>query len=206
MNVEKASKLRRRLPRREGASISVIKNTLHKRALKEHGDRRRSMTYLEGPTGIAFGPDEVARRRSCGLCQGAREAGRSRPRSSTARCIDAGRNQEAGAAASARGAAGPVHGRTSLPACRPSLAVLTGSAAPHGGRARAPSGKEAGVAPADNARAAPREPPCRRIANVEGVRPRISRSSDARRYDDARAVGACEEARGQVRRHGGRAR
>lgn len=58
MNVEQASKMRRRL-RDAKVEYRVAKNTLTKRALKEQGIAALD-TYLEGPTGIAFGSDEVS--------------------------------------------------------------------------------------------------------------------------------------------------
>ncbi|MGH7681441.1 MAG: 50S ribosomal protein L10 [Candidatus Eiseniibacteriota bacterium] len=58
MNVELASKMRRRL-RDAKVEYRVAKNTLTKRALKESGIPSLD-SYLEGPTGIAFGPDEVS--------------------------------------------------------------------------------------------------------------------------------------------------
>ena len=58
MNVEMASKMRRRL-RDANVEFKVAKNTLTKRALKDHGVTSLD-GYLEGPTGIAFGPDEVS--------------------------------------------------------------------------------------------------------------------------------------------------
>jgi len=58
MNVELASKMRRKL-RDAKVEYVVAKNTLTKRALKEQGIPSLD-TYLEGPTGIAFGTDEVS--------------------------------------------------------------------------------------------------------------------------------------------------
>jgi len=58
MNVELATKMRRRL-REARVEYRVAKNTLTKRALKAHGVSSLD-SYLEGPTGIAFGPDEVS--------------------------------------------------------------------------------------------------------------------------------------------------
>lgn len=58
MNVEQASKMRRRL-RDAKVEYRVAKNTLTKRALKEQGIPALDV-YLEGPTGIAFGSDEVS--------------------------------------------------------------------------------------------------------------------------------------------------
>ena len=57
MNVEMASKMRRRL-RDANVEFKVAKNTLTKRALQEHGVESLH-PYLEGPTGIAFGADEI---------------------------------------------------------------------------------------------------------------------------------------------------
>lgn len=58
MNVELATKMRRRL-REAKVEYRVAKNTLTKRALKAHGVESLH-PYLEGPTGIAFGTDEVS--------------------------------------------------------------------------------------------------------------------------------------------------
>jgi large subunit ribosomal protein L10 len=58
MNVELVSRMRRKL-RDAKVEYRVSKNTLTKRALKEHGVRDLDR-YLEGPTGIAFGADEVS--------------------------------------------------------------------------------------------------------------------------------------------------
>lgn len=58
MNVELATKMRRRL-REARVEYRVAKNTLTKRALKAQGVSSLD-SYLEGPTGIAFGPDEVS--------------------------------------------------------------------------------------------------------------------------------------------------
>lgn len=58
MSVDLVSKMRRRL-RDAKVEFRVAKNTLTKRALREHGVESLD-TYLEGPTGIAFGTDEVA--------------------------------------------------------------------------------------------------------------------------------------------------
>jgi len=58
MNVELATKMRRRL-REAKVEYRVAKNTLTKLALKAHGMEGLN-SYLEGPTGIAFGPDEVS--------------------------------------------------------------------------------------------------------------------------------------------------
>jgi large subunit ribosomal protein L10 len=58
MNVEMASKMRRRL-RDANVEFRVAKNTLTKRALKEHGVESLH-PYLGGPTGIAFGADEIS--------------------------------------------------------------------------------------------------------------------------------------------------
>jgi large subunit ribosomal protein L10 len=57
MNVELATKMRRRL-RDAKVEYVVAKNTLTKLALKKHGVDSLDQ-YLEGPTGIAFGADEV---------------------------------------------------------------------------------------------------------------------------------------------------
>jgi large subunit ribosomal protein L10 len=57
MNVELASKMRRKL-REAKVDYRVAKNTLTKLALHEHGVTGLD-PYLEGPTGIAFGSDEV---------------------------------------------------------------------------------------------------------------------------------------------------
>lgn len=57
MNVDLATKMRRRL-RDANVEYRVAKNTLTKRALKAHGVEALDK-YLEGPTGIAFGSDEV---------------------------------------------------------------------------------------------------------------------------------------------------
>ena len=57
MNVELASKMRRKL-REAKVDYRVAKNTLTKLALHEHGVTGLD-PYLEGPTGIAFGTDEV---------------------------------------------------------------------------------------------------------------------------------------------------
>jgi large subunit ribosomal protein L10 len=58
MNVELVSRMRRKL-RDAKIEFRVAKNTLTKRALKEYGVTSLD-SYLEGPTGIAFGPDEVS--------------------------------------------------------------------------------------------------------------------------------------------------
>src|SRR5512138_1486634 len=58
MNVDLATKMRRRL-REAKVEYRVAKNTLTKRALRAHGVEALDK-YLEGPTGIAFGPDEVS--------------------------------------------------------------------------------------------------------------------------------------------------
>ena len=58
MNVEMASKMRRRL-RDANVEFRVAKNTLTKRALKDYGVESLH-PYLEGPTGIAFGADEIS--------------------------------------------------------------------------------------------------------------------------------------------------
>ena len=57
MNVELVSKMRRKL-REAKVDYRVAKNTLTRRALHEHGVTGLD-PYLEGPTGIAFGTDEV---------------------------------------------------------------------------------------------------------------------------------------------------
>ena len=57
MNVELVSRMRRKL-RDAKVDYRVAKNTLTKRALHEHGVTGLD-PYLEGPTGIAFGTDEV---------------------------------------------------------------------------------------------------------------------------------------------------
>jgi large subunit ribosomal protein L10 len=58
MNVEMVSKMRRRL-RDVNVEFRVVKNTLTKRAFDQSGVRGLD-AYLEGPTGIAFGTDEVS--------------------------------------------------------------------------------------------------------------------------------------------------
>lgn len=58
MNVELVSKMRRKL-RDAKVEYVVAKNTLTKRALKDYGVDSLD-SYLEGPTGIAFGLDEVS--------------------------------------------------------------------------------------------------------------------------------------------------
>ncbi len=58
MNVELVSKMRRRL-RDAKVEYLVEKNTLAKRAFAERGVKGLD-PYLEGPTGIAFGSDEIA--------------------------------------------------------------------------------------------------------------------------------------------------
>jgi large subunit ribosomal protein L10 len=58
MNVDLATKMRRKL-RDAKVEYRVAKNTLTKRALRAHGVESLD-PYLEGPTGIAFGPDEVS--------------------------------------------------------------------------------------------------------------------------------------------------
>ena len=58
MNVDLVSRMRRKL-RDAKVEYRVAKNTLTKRALKDHGVTSLD-SYLEGPTGIAFGPDEVS--------------------------------------------------------------------------------------------------------------------------------------------------
>jgi len=58
MSVDLVSKMRRRL-RDAKVEFRVAKNTLTRRALREHGVESLD-SYLEGPTGIAFGTDEVA--------------------------------------------------------------------------------------------------------------------------------------------------
>jgi large subunit ribosomal protein L10 len=57
MNVELVSRMRRKL-RDANVDYRVAKNTLTKLALHEHGVTGLD-PYLEGPTGIAFGADEV---------------------------------------------------------------------------------------------------------------------------------------------------
>lgn len=57
MNVELATKMRRKL-RDAKVEYVVAKNTLAKRALRAHGVDALD-SFLEGPTGIAFGSDEV---------------------------------------------------------------------------------------------------------------------------------------------------
>ena len=57
MNVELATKMRRRL-RDAKVEYVVAKNTLAKRALRANGVEALD-SFLEGPTGIAFGSDEV---------------------------------------------------------------------------------------------------------------------------------------------------
>jgi large subunit ribosomal protein L10 len=58
MNVEQATNMRRRL-RDAKVHYLVAKNTLAKRALRANGVESLD-PYLEGPTGFAFGQDEVA--------------------------------------------------------------------------------------------------------------------------------------------------
>jgi large subunit ribosomal protein L10 len=58
MNVDLVSKMRRRL-RDAKVEFRVVKNTLTKRALRDQGVESLD-AYLEGPTGIAFGSDEVS--------------------------------------------------------------------------------------------------------------------------------------------------
>jgi large subunit ribosomal protein L10 len=58
MNVEMVSKMRRKL-RDAKVEYRVAKNTLTKRALRDSGIPSLD-SYLEGPTGIAFGSDEVS--------------------------------------------------------------------------------------------------------------------------------------------------
>jgi large subunit ribosomal protein L10 len=58
MNVEMVTKMRRRL-RDAHVEFIVEKNTLAKRALAESGVKELD-PYLEGPTGIALGQDEIA--------------------------------------------------------------------------------------------------------------------------------------------------
>jgi large subunit ribosomal protein L10 len=58
MNVDLVSRMRRRL-REANVEFRVAKNTITKRALKENGVESLDR-YLEGPTGIAFGSDEVS--------------------------------------------------------------------------------------------------------------------------------------------------
>jgi large subunit ribosomal protein L10 len=58
MNVDMVSKMRRKL-REAKVDYRVAKNTLAKRAFHEHGVSELD-PYLEGPTGFAFGEDEVA--------------------------------------------------------------------------------------------------------------------------------------------------
>ena len=58
MNVELATKMRRKL-RDAKVEYVVAKNTLAKRALRASGVEVLD-SFLEGPTGIAFGTDEVA--------------------------------------------------------------------------------------------------------------------------------------------------
>ena len=58
MNVEMATKMRRKL-RDAKVEYLVAKNTLTKRALRAQGVESLD-PFLEGPTGIAFGSDEVA--------------------------------------------------------------------------------------------------------------------------------------------------
>jgi large subunit ribosomal protein L10 len=57
MNVDLVSRMRRKL-REAKIDYRVAKNTLAKRALHEHGVSALD-PYLEGPTGFAFGEDEV---------------------------------------------------------------------------------------------------------------------------------------------------
>jgi large subunit ribosomal protein L10 len=58
MSVEQATNMRRRL-RDANVKFLVAKNTLAKRALRARGVEALD-PYLEGPTGFAFGADEVA--------------------------------------------------------------------------------------------------------------------------------------------------
>lgn len=58
MNVDLVSKMRRKL-RAAKVEYRVTKNTLTKLALKTQGIEALD-SYLEGPTGIAFGADEVS--------------------------------------------------------------------------------------------------------------------------------------------------
>lgn len=58
MNVEMATKMRRRL-RDARVEFIVEKNTLTKRALADSGIKELD-PFLEGPTGIALGQDEIA--------------------------------------------------------------------------------------------------------------------------------------------------
>jgi large subunit ribosomal protein L10 len=58
MNVEQATKMRRKF-RDAKVTYVVAKNTLAKRALRARGVEALD-PYLEGPTGFAFGVDEVA--------------------------------------------------------------------------------------------------------------------------------------------------
>lgn len=58
MNVEMVTKMRRRL-RDAQVEFIVEKNTLTKRALAQSGVKELD-PYLEGPTGIALGQDEIA--------------------------------------------------------------------------------------------------------------------------------------------------
>ena len=58
MNVEMATKMRRRL-RDAKVEFIVEKNTLAKRALADSGVKELD-PFLEGPTGIALGADEIA--------------------------------------------------------------------------------------------------------------------------------------------------
>jgi large subunit ribosomal protein L10 len=58
MNVDLVSKMRRKL-RDAKVEYRVSKNTLTKRALREHGVTELD-GFLEGPTGLAFGADEVS--------------------------------------------------------------------------------------------------------------------------------------------------
>lgn len=58
MNVEQATKMRRKL-REANVEYIVAKNTLAKRALRARGVEGLD-PFLEGPTGFAFGEDEVA--------------------------------------------------------------------------------------------------------------------------------------------------
>ena len=58
MNVELVAKMRRRL-RDAKVEYRVAKNTLTKLALREQGVQALD-SFLEGPTGIAFGSDEVS--------------------------------------------------------------------------------------------------------------------------------------------------
>ena len=117
----------RRRPRDAKVEYRVAKNTLHQARAARGRAWRRSTRYLEGPTGIAFGTDEVSAAKI--LSDFAKEFEKAgleggicgRPR------VRTGRNQEAGPASLPRGAAGPVHRRTSRSPMQGVVGVLSGS-------------------------------------------------------------------------------